>query len=308
MSQLSVLTIARGRNAHLANMIEGLCRQKQMPRELVLVAMQDDLYPIPQTPFPVRQIRMPGAHLPLAAARNAAAAAATGDRLVFLDVDCIPAPSLIGDYDRRLGHFGGLLMGEVMYLPRGAAQPGWSYGAFDHVAERHSDRRGPPEDGLDLCRDYRCFWSLNFALHRRTFEDVGGFDERFTGYGGEDTDFGKMVDRAGHPIAWMAGARVYHQYHPHHMPPVHHLDSVLRNAQLFAQKWGYRTMEHWLRAFRLMGLVGDGPDGLVVLRRPGADDFALTSQDDGQPYVNTATVLRYLEARETSAASPMVAE
>ncbi|WP_237763612.1 glycosyltransferase family 2 protein, partial [Falsirhodobacter sp. alg1] len=77
---------------------------------------------------------------------------------------------------------------------------------------------------------------------------MGGFDERFTGYGGEDTDFGKTLSMAGQRIGWIAGAKVYHQYHPHHMPPVHHLHSVVRNAELFAEKWGYRTMEHWLYA------------------------------------------------------------
>ena len=166
------------------------------------------------------------------------------------------------------------------------------------MAVRHSDRRGPPPVGVELCNDYRCFWSLNFAMRRNTFLAAGGFDERYRGYGGEDTDFGKALGRQNIPIAWMKGGLAYHQYHRHHMPPVHHLDSVVRNAQLFELKWGYRTMGHWLHAFRLMGLIDDTPGRPIrILRRPDADDLSLTGQQDHQPYANTTRVIRILEDR-----------
>ena len=195
-----------------------------------------------------------------------------------------------------------LLMGEVMYLPGGATAADLSMDRFAGIAVRHSDRRGPPPQGVERCNDYRCFWSLNFAMRRATFLAVGGFDERYVGYGGEDTDFGKTLDQAGVPIAWIKGGRAYHQYHPHHMPPVHHLDSVVRNAELFEAKWGYRTMGHWLHAFRLMGLVDDTAGRPVrILRRPGPEDFALTGQQSHQPYANTASVIRELEARAAEA-------
>ena len=157
------------------------------------------------------------------------------------------------------------------------------------MAVKHSDRCGPPPHGVEICNDYRCFWLLNFAMRRATFLDIGGFDERYVGYGGEDTDFGKTLSIAGVPIAWMKGARAYHQYHTHHMPPVHHIDSVVRNAELFEAKWGYRTMGHWLHAFR------DTPGRPVrILRRPEAHDLALTGQQSHQPYANTASVIRTL--------------
>jgi hypothetical protein len=212
-------------------------------------------------------------------------------------VDCIPAPDLVADYARHLDDCDGLLMGEVLYLPGGATAGDWRCKTFETIAVRHSDRRGPPAEGIELCNDYRCFWSLNFAMRRTTFLAAGGFDERYTGYGGEDTDFGKALDRRGIPIAWMKGALAYHQYHPHHMPPVHHVASVVRNAELFEAKWGYRTMGHWLYAFRLMGLIDDTPGRPIrILRGPDADDLALTGQQSHQPYANTATVIRLLDA------------
>jgi hypothetical protein len=224
-------------------------------------------------------------------------------------MDCIPAPDLVADYAGYLHQFDGLLMGEVMYLPGGATAGEWTSDAFTAIAVRHSDRRGPPAEGIELCNDYRCFWSLNFAMRRATFLAVGGFHEGYRGYGGEDTDFGKAIDEAGIPIAWVKGALAYHQYHPHHMPPVHHLDSVVRNAELFESKWGYRTMGHWLHAFRLMDLIDMTPGRPIrILRRPDAADLALTGQQSHQPYANTATVIRLLEDRLAATEKAAAAE
>lgn len=304
MSTVSVVTLAKGRPAHLRNVLLGLERQTELPAEFIVAVMQDAPYDLPEVGFPVRQILVPGTDLPLAAARNRGVAAAGGDAVVFLDVDCIPAPELVADYARGLAELDGLLMGEVLHLPEHATAGAWSCEAFAQVAERHSDRRGPPASGLEICPDYRCFWSLNFAIRRATFLATGGFDERYTGYGGEDTDFGKVLDQAGLPIAWMKGGLAYHQYHPHHMPPVHHLDSVVRNAELFEAKWGYRTMGHWLYAFKVMGLIDDTPDRPIrILRRPEAGDFALTGQQSHQPYTNSASVIRHLEAQAAAAAA-----
>lgn len=306
----SVLTIARGRDAHLRNVAAGLARQTVPPRELVIAHMRPEPYDgLGDMPFPVRQVHVPGDDLPLARARNAAADTATGDDLIFLDVDCIPGPTLVADYVAALRDHDGLAMGEVLYLPAGATEAGLDYAAFDAQGQRHSDRRAPPAGPMDICRDYRCFWSLTFAIRAGTFHAVAGFDERFTGYGGEDTDFAKSIDRAGTPIYWIRGARVYHQYHPHHMPPIYHIESVVRNSELFARKWGYRTMEHWLLAFRLMGLIGDAPGGgLRILRTPDAADLALTRQDRDAPYVNTARVIRAIRARMAQVTETTAAE
>lgn len=308
MPTVSVVTLAKGRPAHLRNVLLGLQRQTQAPAEFIVAVMQDTPYDLPVVGFPVRQILVPGGELPLAAARNCGVAAASGDAVVFLDVDCIPTPELVADYARGLSELDGLLMGEVLHLPERATTEAWDYAGLEVVAEKHSDRRGPPASGIEICNDYRCFWSLNFAIRRATFLATGGFDERYTGYGGEDTDFGKILDQGGIPIAWMKGARAYHQYHPHHMPPVHHLDSVVRNAELFEAKWGYRTMGHWLYAFKVMGLIDDTPDQPIrILRRPDASDLALTGQQGHQPYTNAASVIRAIEARrdaETRADAP----
>ena len=299
---ISVCTLAHGRAEHLANLVRGLARSALPPDELIIAVMQAERYDLPGAPFPIRQVLLGECGLSLAEGRNAAAHAARGDLLLFLDVDCIPAPSLVGDYRTAAASTNGVLMGEVTYLPKGATATGIDYARFDALGVRHSERPGPPAGPIGECRDYRCFWSLNFAIRAADWHDIGGFDARYRGYGGEDTDFGRMIVTAGKPLWWVRGARAYHQYHPHHMPPVHHLDSVLANAEQFCAKWGEHTMQHWLRAFLLMGLAEPTPDGWRKLRDPGPEDLALTRQQADQPYASSARVLEMLEARLASAA------
>ncbi len=297
---MSVCTLGKGRAGHLDNLVEGLNRQSLSPVELVVGVMDSRPYDLPATRFPVRQICLGSRSMPLAAARNAAARAAAADRLIFIDIDCIPAAELVADYSARLGERDAIVMGEVLYLPADATAHGIDYFAFANIGEKHSERAGPPVALLGDCSDYRCFWSLNFAMRRDRFLTLGGFDEAFVGYGGEDTDFGRTAAEAGVPLLWCQGARVYHQYHAHHMPPVHHLDSVLANARRFRDKWGHHTMDHWLRAFELMGLIEKrGPD-YVRLRDPDADDLALTAQQSHRPYASSASVLDRLEADAAS--------
>ena len=300
MSGISVCTLAHGRADHLSNLVRGLVRSERAVSELVVSVLQEDPYDLPEAPFPVRQIMLGTTALCLSAARNRAASEAVGELLVFLDVDCIPHPRLVGDYVAACDETqGGVLMGEVAYLPKSATLSGLNFALFEQLGVKHSERAGPPVTTVGACRDYRCFWSLNFAMMASEFDRTGGFDESFLGYGGEDTDFGRVCAAAGLDLWWVKGAKAYHQYHPHHMPPVHHLDSVIANAERFRAKWGEYTMQHWLRAFRLMGLAQPGPDGWRRLRETRAGDLDLTRQQEDLPYASSAVVLGQLE-REPS--------
>ena len=292
---ISVCTLGYGRDEHLANMLLGLRQSHRPPREVVIAVMDDARYDVPMTSFPVHQIVLGRGDIPLAKARNTAAQAARGEHLAFLDIDCIPHPALLQDYAEALQTHNGVLMGEVGYLPRGATEYGLDFAEFDRIAVRHSERPGPPDFPTRRAEDYRCFWSLNFAMHRSDFDASGGFDGSYVGYGGEDTDFGRTCADRAIPLWWVRGAKAYHQYHKHHMPPVHHLDAVLHNAGVFQDKWGEPTMQHWLRAFRLMGLAEPQNGRWVKLRDPGEAELALTRQQEHQPYASSATVLEQLE-------------
>ncbi|MGJ3626680.1 glycosyltransferase family 2 protein [Sphingomonas sp. MMS24-JH45] len=197
MTAVSVVTLAKGRPDHLVNVVAGLARQTHRPDEPLIVAvMQDELYTLPDTSFPIRQIRIARDALPLATARNAAARVATGEALVFLDMDCIPTPGLVADYARFAAEFDGLLMGEVMYLP--AARPrGVGLSAFRCG---RSEAFGPPRAAAPRDRDLRRLSLLLVAELRDAARRVPArrrLNKRYSGYGGEDTDFGKTLDQAG---------------------------------------------------------------------------------------------------------------
>jgi GT2 family glycosyltransferase len=198
--------------------------------------------------------------LPLAAARNLGATTALGlgvDTLVFLDVDCLPGPDAIGAYAdaaSRPGTRERLLCGPVTYLPPAPAA-GYS---LEHLAEAdapHPARPAPAPGEIELGGPHELFWSLSFALHGDTWRRIGGFCERYTGYGGEDTDFAFTARAHGVDLAWIGSARAYHQHHPVHSPPTEHLDDILRNARVFHARWGEWPMRGWLDAFEQQGLV-----------------------------------------------------
>ncbi|MCA0405371.1 MAG: glycosyltransferase [Proteobacteria bacterium] len=295
---VSVVTLAGGRAEHLKNLMLGLAQQSHQPDEFVIAYMQDTPYEgLPALPFPVRQVQVAGKPLPLAKARNTLAREASGELLVYLDVDCIPAPDLVADYVWAAGQTDALLMGEVYYLTEGANAPGWTFAGLEKNGVEHTWRYYMGKRAVEPCSDYNRFWSLNFAIPRAQFVKSGGFDERFVGYGAEDTDFSKMLAERGVPLAFVGGAKCYHQYHAHHMPPTHHFDSVVRNAQLFEEKWGYRTMEQWLYAFYRMGLIKDSPQGIVVLRRPEEKDFALSYQSPDMPFTDAVRVIEHFDAQ-----------
>ena len=58
-------------------------------------------------------------------------------------------------------------------------------------------------------------------------------------------------------------------------------------------------MQHWLRAFTLMGLIRRDGDTWTKLREPGEAELALTQQQEDEPYASSNDVLAWLEARET---------
>ena len=107
--------------------------------------------------------------------------------------------------------------------------------------------------------DYNLFWSLSFALRAETWQRIeetfGGFDPGFSGYGGEDTDFARNLERSGIELYWGGGAHAYHQHHPVSSPPWEHLDDILANAAYFHSKWGEFPMQGWLDQFAAEGAI-----------------------------------------------------
>lgn len=265
---LSVLTIVRNRAGHLEQLVEGLRRSVVRPTELIVV----DMASVPpvcvtDTAFPTRMLRIETDYLPLAAARNLAARHAVSEKLLFLDVDCIPMARLAGTMAAALEQHAALICAEVLYLGPDDARGPWTEEGLSAHATPHPIRPFP-SIGIRAEENAGLFWSLAFGISRSRFHDLGGFDEAFTGYGAEDTDFGFRAKDAGIPLLFMGGAGAFHQYHESSEPPLRHFDDIVRNAQLFRDRWDFWPMEGWLRAFEELGLIELQPATLTVLSRP----------------------------------------
>ncbi|GAA2732491.1 glycosyltransferase [Pedococcus aerophilus] len=277
----AVITIAHGRHDHLRGQLWGLAQQSAPADLHVVVAMGDPAITEvvareTSTTLVVAVDLDDDGELPLARARNVgarAAIAAGADRLVFLDVDCIPAPPTLERYAAVLDAAvvaapvaaepvaarPVVACGTVAYLPPVDHPEDYRTDALSELADPHPGRPVPTGDEVLVADDLRLFWSLSFALTSADWERLGGFSEDYLGYGAEDTDFGQRVRDANGTMLWVGGAAAYHQHHPTEAPPVRHLVSIVRNANVFRERWGWFPMEGWLAAFSERGLAALDP-------------------------------------------------
>ena len=165
--------------------------RRSLPTAEILVAADgavEDVRPL-ATASAARVIDVPGPSGP-AAARNRAAAVATGDILVFVDADVVPAPDALAGMCR-------LLQSE----PEVAAV----FGAYDlQPAEpnfmsqyKNLSHARIHETGN---REAATFWAGLGAIRTDVFREVGGFDERFRRPSVEDIELGYRVRRAGYRL------------------------------------------------------------------------------------------------------------
>ncbi|MDT5050242.1 MAG: hypothetical protein QOG75_6146 [Mycobacterium sp.] len=260
----AVITTAHGRAHHLRRQLDGLSRSARRPDMHVIVATDDpavsDVVAVSgSTAHIVHRVNGPGP-LSVASARNIGALTAldhNADLLVFLDVDCIPGRNMLGRYHEAVldaKHRDALLCGPVTYLPPPHDVDGYPV-TLEHLINPHPARPAPRDGDIIPSTDYELFWSLSFALVASTWRQIGGFCERYRGYGGEDTDFAQTVRAAGVPMRWVGGAHAFHQFHPVSDPPVEHVHDIVRNANIFHQRWGWWPMSNWLKAFEQRGLI-----------------------------------------------------
>jgi len=273
---VGVCTLVKGREGHLHNLLAGLARGTRQPDQCVVVNMAPSPAALPELPFPVLQHHMPSSGLPLAAARNAAARLTGTPDLIFLDVDCIPAAGLVAELTADLAAADALICCEVLYLA--AADRGLNEAAMQARGEPHPIRPFP-KAGMRAEPNAGLFWSLAFGVRRGSFDRLGGFDEGFSGYGAEDTDFAFRARDAGLPLVFTGSTRTFHQYHAIHDPPLHHFADIVANANRFRAMHGIWPMQGWLDAFAKLGLIAPAFDAptLRVLRPPTAAEIAASA-------------------------------
>jgi GT2 family glycosyltransferase len=260
--ELSVLVPARDRNGHLENLVAGLRRAVGTVEFELLVGWMGGEDPRPvlgnADGFAATALPIEGEELPLARARNELAAAARGELLVFLDVDCIPSENLLAAYAAALREHDALAVGETRYLARGFVARGADERALRRAATRHPKRTDlfPALGAPRIDSRHELFWSLNFGLRRETFrERIGGFDESYRGYGIEDTDFGLRAAAAGVPLCWLGDALAYHQHHPPTRLDPAGTEALVANVRRYRERWGEWPAKGWLEELAGLGLI-----------------------------------------------------
>jgi GT2 family glycosyltransferase len=155
-----------------------------------------------------------------ASARNLGARSAEGSVLCFLDADTVPEPTYVeravrlsaSSPDvvvvgrRRHADLSGWTPGRVLGwfdggdAPQELTEPGWLRDAYRESADLlHADHRS-----------YRYIISAVLTCDREFFSTIGGFDEGFVGYGGEDWEFAARAWECGGVLAHVADAVAWH--------------------------------------------------------------------------------------------------
>ena len=206
---VSVIVVHYEQHDDLERTLRSLARQTHPADRLEVIVVDDGSTVAPRVPAGIRLIVQEDRGFRASAARNAGAAAATGDVLVFLDADTSPEPGYVAALvrlpalapetvtvgRRRHAELTGTdgepieIAGPAHALP----EPSWLRDAY--AASRNlldSDERS-----------YRYLIGAVLACSRWFFAEVGGFDESFTTYGGEDWEWAHR--------AWIAGAIFAHE-------------------------------------------------------------------------------------------------
>lgn len=287
---LSIVTLVRDRNELLRSFLQGVAAQ-DAPVEVVVVHAGGEQDPrdvvscFDGLRATVCQVASEDERIPYSAARNAGAAAAGGDHLAFCDADTIASPTFAGAVDRALVDHDALCTGEVRYLPPGETA-GVPFHELLERSRRHPHRDPVPSTGVVLGGRHELVWGLCMAMRHSTFDAVGGFDEGYGGYAGEDTDLGRTLCEAGVPVGLVGDAVVLHQHHDSYDPPVQQLRATVANAQRYRDKWGQWPMGGWLEGFADLGLVEWTPDAArcTVLRDPSPEELDACSRTVALPF------------------------
>jgi N-acetylglucosaminyl-diphospho-decaprenol L-rhamnosyltransferase len=267
--RVAVATLQYGRREHLE-------RQAVRVRELAgvdryLVVSMDDAPPAPEAAEVMHLPADDADQLPLSAARNAAIAHLDDcDLVVLLDVDCIPDPALVEAYaeaSRAVGRDRTVLLGPVGWLSA-PAPAGGPIGSAVVQQARATVKRSFPAAGTVLESRPELFWSLSFAVSPATHRAIGGFDEAFTGWGAEDTDYGRRAHRREIALWKVGGAWSYHQPHPPARETPGQIAALVANAIHFHQRWGDWPMPDVLAELSAAARVVWSADHLSVAPPP----------------------------------------
>jgi cellulose synthase/poly-beta-1,6-N-acetylglucosamine synthase-like glycosyltransferase len=176
---------------------------------------------------PARMVRTSGVER--SRARNAGAATARGELLIFIDDDISVGPSFVQEHVRAAVEFGPVIsVGKISPPPESSST---AFGRFRHTIESPglSRPRGlVPE--TNFCT------AANMSMRRRDFLELGGFDPAILS--GEDQDLALRFSQGGGRIAYIPEAEVIHR-------------DAIADVVAYCRRheWGGRTMAPLIRRY-----------------------------------------------------------
>jgi glycosyltransferase involved in cell wall biosynthesis len=155
---------------------------------------------------------------------------ASGDILIFLDSDCIPAPNLLSTY---AAHFtpDAFYLGGVYFLNQRLSetvlqgdrsfsqQEFWTRAAQWRNLKKGSAKRNFKrywKSKLYIAFNLRKpkIWGGNCAVNHDAFEKINGYDENYAGYNKSDSDLRNRLFKGSYrAVPLQTKARAYHLYH-----------------------------------------------------------------------------------------------
>jgi len=181
-----------------------------------------------------------------AIACNAGAAVARGNVLALVNSDVIPAaPGWLETLTRRLEADDGIsAVGPKLLFEDQSVQHAGMYFARDHRGRwlNHHFHKGMPRDfvALNVERRVPAVTGACLVVKRAVFEAVGGFTEDYVIGDYEDSDLCLKIRAAGHDIAYVPAAELYHLERRSISTHTDYMRGTASeyNAWLHAQRWG----------------------------------------------------------------------
>jgi glycosyltransferase involved in cell wall biosynthesis len=275
--RISLIISVYNRLELLQKCLQSLNRQTRLPDEIILTddGSDEDILGLleewkPRFTMPFRLVRQAHEQFRLARLRNNGVFASTGDLLLFIDQDIVPAPGYIERFatltcPRRF------LVGYPVRLTSEQSE------RLDEGVLRDGDILSvtTPEQRAKVLRQYRkdrlnnILFALGLSAHgtklrggvcgilREDYLRVNGYDEHFVGWGNEDDDMGRRLLAAG-----VKGLNVIRTECPLHLfhPPNH--DNGRRVNRDYASSSQQRIREQGYRCQQ--GLASERSD-IVIL-------------------------------------------
>lgn len=278
--------MTRARHTHLLAQVDGLSVGTTPPHVHSVVSMGDRDLTRGRLPLAtdrwetvVKPVQTDRRALPLAAARNLAAANAVeagADVLIFLDDTIIPGPRTLERFADAVT--GGtpleepvdgpvLWRGAIMSLPALAqGELGYPLGRLHELGRRQPGAPSLVPGQLQPDPRWALFSASCVAMSAEDFSRTGGFCPDYRGHGLEDADFAEVVRRLGGAIVWVGGAEAYRQ-------PAEPVDldaqtrHAVQHAQVWRDRWGQAPDHPWLTRLLAQGLLRRDTDGSLALAR-----------------------------------------